>query len=166
MQPHYQLVEKIRERGGTALGVGDRVPSVIVQGKRGKKNKELFVDRAEDHAYVFEHASGHGVLRGKADLAARAAYLRELWGNQRPALLEKGAEPAPSASPRHPRSRSRSRCLISSHQGIYWVNITSRVQQTHPLIDSPAVELTIRPPSACLFFLELSRAAFAHSRQS
>jgi DNA polymerase I len=53
-QPHIQLVEKIRERGGTVPGVGDRVPFVIVQGKRGKKNKELFVNRAEDPAYVLE----------------------------------------------------------------------------------------------------------------
>jgi len=53
-QPHIQLVEKIRERGGTVPGVGDRVPFVIVQGKRGKKNKELFVDRAEDPIYVLE----------------------------------------------------------------------------------------------------------------
>ena len=53
-QPHIQLVEKIRERGGTVPGVGDRVPFVIVQGKRGKMNKELFVDRAEDPAYVLE----------------------------------------------------------------------------------------------------------------
>jgi len=53
-QPHIQLVEKIRERGGTVPGVGDRVPFVIVQGKRGKKNKELFVNRAEDPSYVLE----------------------------------------------------------------------------------------------------------------
>ena len=53
-QPHIQLVEKIKERGGTVPGVGDRVPFVIIQGKRGKKNKELFVNRAEDPAYVLE----------------------------------------------------------------------------------------------------------------
>lgn len=53
-QPHIQLVEKIRERGGSVPGVGDRVPFVIVQGKRGKKNKELFVNRAEDPVYVLE----------------------------------------------------------------------------------------------------------------
>jgi DNA polymerase I len=53
-QPHIQLVEKIRERGGTVPGVGDRVPFVIVQGKRGRKNKELFVNRAEDPSYVLE----------------------------------------------------------------------------------------------------------------
>ncbi|MDQ1262988.1 MAG: polymerase, archaea type [Euryarchaeota archaeon] len=53
-QPHIQLVEKIRERGGTVPGVGDRVPFVIIQGKRGKKNKELFVNRAEDPAYALE----------------------------------------------------------------------------------------------------------------
>ncbi|MDD4446435.1 MAG: DNA-directed DNA polymerase [Methanothrix sp.] len=53
-QPHIQLVEKIRERGGTVPGVGDRVPFVIVQGKRGRKNKELFVNRAEDPAFVLE----------------------------------------------------------------------------------------------------------------
>jgi len=53
-QPHIQLVEKIRERGGAVPGVGDRVPFVIVQGKRGRKSRELFVDRAEDPAYVLE----------------------------------------------------------------------------------------------------------------
>jgi DNA polymerase I len=53
-QPHIQLVEKIKERGGTVPGVGDRVPFVIVQSKRGKKNRELFVNRAEDPAYVLE----------------------------------------------------------------------------------------------------------------
>ena len=53
-QPHIQLVEKIRERGGTVPGVGDRVPFVIIQGKRGKKNKELFVNRAEDPTFVLE----------------------------------------------------------------------------------------------------------------
>jgi DNA polymerase, archaea type len=53
-QPHIQLVEKIRERGGTVPGVGERVPFVIVQGKRGKKSKELFVNRAEDPAFVLE----------------------------------------------------------------------------------------------------------------
>ena len=36
-------------------GVVDRVPFVIVQGKRGgKKNRELFVNRAEDPIYVLE----------------------------------------------------------------------------------------------------------------
>jgi DNA polymerase I len=53
-QPHIQLVEKIKERGGVVPGVGDRVPFVIIQGKRGRKNKELFVNRAEDPAYVLE----------------------------------------------------------------------------------------------------------------
>ncbi len=53
-QPHIQLVEKIKERGGTVPGVGDRVPFVIILGKRGRKNKELFVNRAEDPAYVLE----------------------------------------------------------------------------------------------------------------
>jgi DNA polymerase I len=53
-QPHIQLVEKIRKRGGQVPGVGDRVPFVIIQGKRGSKSKELFVDRAEDPAFVLE----------------------------------------------------------------------------------------------------------------
>ncbi len=53
-QPHIQLVEKIKERGGSLPGVGDRIPFVIVQGKRGKKNRELFVNRAEDPAYALE----------------------------------------------------------------------------------------------------------------
>jgi len=53
-QPHIQLVEKIKERGGQVPGVGDRVPFVIIQGKRGRKNKVLFVDRAEDPSYALE----------------------------------------------------------------------------------------------------------------
>ena len=53
-QPHIQLVEKMKERGGSIPGVGDRVPFVIIQGMRGKKNRELFVNRAEDPAYALE----------------------------------------------------------------------------------------------------------------
>jgi DNA polymerase I len=51
-QPHIQLVEKIRKRGGAVPGVGDRVPFVIIRGKGRKKG--LFVDRAEDPVYVLE----------------------------------------------------------------------------------------------------------------
>ncbi|MDM7913402.1 MAG: DNA-directed DNA polymerase, partial [Methanotrichaceae archaeon] len=53
-QPHIQLVEKIKERGGQVPGVGDRVPFVIIRGKNRRKNKELFVDRAEDPQYVLK----------------------------------------------------------------------------------------------------------------
>ncbi|RQW78210.1 MAG: DNA polymerase elongation subunit [Methanothrix sp.] len=53
-QPHIQLVEKIKARGGQVPGVGDRVPFVIIQGKRSRKNKELFVDRAEDPTFALE----------------------------------------------------------------------------------------------------------------
>ncbi|VVB71573.1 DNA polymerase [uncultured archaeon] len=53
-QPHIQLVEKIKKRGGSVPGVGDRVPFVIIRGKNSRKNRELFVDRAEDPAYVLE----------------------------------------------------------------------------------------------------------------
>jgi DNA polymerase I len=53
-QPHIQLVEKIKKRGGAVPGVGDRVPFVIVRGRGGRKNKELFVDRAEDPGFVLE----------------------------------------------------------------------------------------------------------------
>ncbi len=53
-QPHIQLVEKIKGRGGQVPGVGDRVPFVIIRGKSRRKNKELFVDRAEDPQYVLE----------------------------------------------------------------------------------------------------------------
>ncbi len=53
-QPHIQLVEKIKERGGQVPGVGDRVPFVIVRGKGRRKNRELFVDRAEDPQYALE----------------------------------------------------------------------------------------------------------------
>ena len=93
-QPHIQLVEKIRERGGTVPGVGDRVPFVIVQGKRGKKNKELFVNRAEDPAFVLEKNMPLDTeyYVEKQILAARTAHLRELWGHQGPALPRKGAE--------------------------------------------------------------------------
>ncbi len=53
-QPHIQLVEKIKKRGGAVPGVGDRVPFVIVRGRGSRKNRELFVDRAEDPAFVLE----------------------------------------------------------------------------------------------------------------
>lgn len=48
-QPHVQLSEKMRARGGRVPQVGDRVPFVILKGKG------LFVDRAEDPEYVLEH---------------------------------------------------------------------------------------------------------------
>ncbi|MHC1631295.1 MAG: DNA-directed DNA polymerase [Methanotrichaceae archaeon] len=48
-QPHVQLVEKMRARGGRVPVVGDRVPFVIVQGKG------LFVDKSEDPQYVLEN---------------------------------------------------------------------------------------------------------------
>ncbi len=54
-QPHIQLVEKIKKRGGNLPGVGDRVPFVIIQGKNRRKRKELFVDRAEDPTFVLEN---------------------------------------------------------------------------------------------------------------
>jgi DNA polymerase I len=53
-QPHIQLVEKTKKRGGQVPGVGDRVPFVIIRGKNSRKNRELFVDRAEDPGYVLE----------------------------------------------------------------------------------------------------------------
>ncbi|HPE64037.1 MAG TPA: DNA-directed DNA polymerase [Methanothrix sp.] len=48
-QPHVQLTEKMRARGGAVPQVGDRVPFVIIRGKG------LFVDRAEDPAYALEN---------------------------------------------------------------------------------------------------------------
>ena len=48
-QPHVQLAEKMRARGGPVPSVGDRVPFVIVRG-RG-----LFVDRAEDPSYALRN---------------------------------------------------------------------------------------------------------------
>ncbi|MDH7597282.1 MAG: DNA-directed DNA polymerase [Methanothrix sp.] len=50
-QPHIQLVEKMRRRGGRVPGVGDRVAFIIVRGGR----KTLFVDRAEDPEYAVEN---------------------------------------------------------------------------------------------------------------
>ncbi len=50
-QPHIQLVEKMRRRGGRVPGIGDRVAFVIVKGNR----KSLFVDRAEDPEYAVEN---------------------------------------------------------------------------------------------------------------
>jgi DNA polymerase I len=47
-QPHVQLAEKIRARGGPVPSVGDRVPFVIVRGKG------LFVDRAEDPQFILD----------------------------------------------------------------------------------------------------------------
>ena len=52
-QPHIQLVEKIKERGGQAAGIGDRIPFVIIKSKR-RRNQDLFVDRAEDPQYALE----------------------------------------------------------------------------------------------------------------
>lgn len=49
-QPHIQLVEKMRRRGGRVPGIGDRVPFVIIKGNR----KTLFVDKAEDPEYAVE----------------------------------------------------------------------------------------------------------------
>jgi DNA polymerase I len=48
-QPHVQLAEKMRARGGPVPSVGDRVPFVILRGKG------LFVDRAEDPSYALEN---------------------------------------------------------------------------------------------------------------
>ncbi|MDF0593899.1 DNA-directed DNA polymerase [Methanotrichaceae archaeon M04Ac] len=48
-QPHVQLAEKMRARGGPVPQVGDRIPFVIVRG-RG-----LFVDRAEDPSYALQN---------------------------------------------------------------------------------------------------------------
>ncbi|HOV51406.1 MAG TPA: DNA polymerase domain-containing protein, partial [Methanothrix sp.] len=53
-QPHIQLVEKIKKRGGHVPDIGDRVPFVIIRGRNSRKNKELFVDRAEDPGYALE----------------------------------------------------------------------------------------------------------------
>jgi DNA polymerase I len=50
-QPHIQLVEKMRRRGGRVPGIGDRVPFVIVRGSK----KTLFVDQAEDPEYAVEN---------------------------------------------------------------------------------------------------------------
>jgi len=36
-QPHIQLVEKIKKRGGQVPGVGDRVPFVIISGSKIKR---------------------------------------------------------------------------------------------------------------------------------
>jgi DNA polymerase I len=47
-------VEKIKKRGGQVPGVGDRVPFVIIRGRSGRRNRELFVDRAEDPQFVLD----------------------------------------------------------------------------------------------------------------
>ncbi len=47
-QPHIQLIERIKMRGGQVPGLGDRIPFVIISGKR------LFVERAEDPKFVLE----------------------------------------------------------------------------------------------------------------
>lgn len=54
-QPHVQLVERMKKRGSNAPSIGDRVPYVIIKGRmRGKKQKEKFVDRAEDPDYIMK----------------------------------------------------------------------------------------------------------------
>jgi DNA polymerase I len=47
-QPHIQLIERIKMRGGQVPDLGDRIPFVIISGKR------LFVERAEDPNFVLE----------------------------------------------------------------------------------------------------------------
>ncbi|MCJ7443184.1 MAG: DNA-directed DNA polymerase [Methanotrichaceae archaeon] len=54
-QPHIQLVEKIKKRGGPVPGIGERVPFVVIKDNKGRRNKGLFVDRAEDPQYVLEN---------------------------------------------------------------------------------------------------------------
>ena len=54
-QPHIQLVEKIKERGGQVPSVGDRVPFVIIGERAAAHERALFVDRAEDPAFVLEN---------------------------------------------------------------------------------------------------------------
>jgi DNA polymerase I len=62
-QPHIQLVEKIKKRGGQVPGVGDRVPFVIVSGIKNNNefidarqtDMKLFVDKAEDPQYALQH---------------------------------------------------------------------------------------------------------------
>ncbi len=91
-QPHIQLVEKIKKRGGQVPGVGDRVPFVIVQGKRGSKNKELFVNRAEDPSLRAgeEYSSGHRVLRRETDPSAGVEDIRDLRSHQGPVCVGRG----------------------------------------------------------------------------
>jgi len=55
-QPHIQLVERMKERGDTPPNIGDRVPYIIIRGKSGgKRQKDLFVNRAEDPNYIIKH---------------------------------------------------------------------------------------------------------------
>jgi DNA polymerase, archaea type len=63
-QPHIQLVDKIKNRGGQVPGVGDRVPFVIISGGKIRYDefrdatlgsKTLFVNRAEDPQYALAH---------------------------------------------------------------------------------------------------------------
>lgn len=63
-QPHIQLVEKIRGRGGVLPEIGDRVPFLIVNGYKSNgefgvdnhiKGVTLFVNKAEDPQYAVEH---------------------------------------------------------------------------------------------------------------
>jgi DNA polymerase I len=55
-QPHIQLVERMKERGDTSPSIGDRVPFIIIKGKSGgKRQKDLFVNRAEDPNYIVKH---------------------------------------------------------------------------------------------------------------
>jgi DNA polymerase I len=71
-QPHIQLVEKMKRRGGHVPDAGERVPFVIIRGKTSRRSKVLFVDRAEDPQYVLEKniPQGHGVLYREADPSA------------------------------------------------------------------------------------------------
>lgn len=51
IQPHITVIEKIKSRKGDVPNIGDRVPFVIVKGKK----KDLFVDRAENPTYVTKY---------------------------------------------------------------------------------------------------------------
>ena len=50
-QPHAEMVKRLEERGIHKYVLGDRVPFIIVKGRR----KSLMVDRSEDPEYALEH---------------------------------------------------------------------------------------------------------------
>jgi DNA polymerase I len=46
----------MKERGDTPPSIGDRVPFIIIKGKSGgKRQKDLFVNRAENPNYIIKH---------------------------------------------------------------------------------------------------------------
>ncbi len=100
-------------------GVGDRVPFVIIQGKRGKKNKELFVNRAEDPAFVLEKNMPLDTeYYVEKQILPPVLRIFESFGVTKDRLCSGKGQSNLFSFGGVPKSRSRSRCLIFSRQDL------------------------------------------------